>query len=67
MDLEQMVAQINSEMPEGISVSVDGVWEAMLALKKKSYVLLGEDGKLTIKGAALKSRGFEKFGTVFLK
>lgn len=67
MELEQMVAEINQEMPEGISVSVDGVWPTMYSFKMKAYVMIDDQGKLTVKGAALKSRGLEPFGTSFLK
>jgi len=65
--LDKLVDEINRGMPEGISVSLDGEWKAMCSLAAKSYVLFGRDGKLTVKGAALKSRGLEAFGTAFLK
>jgi DNA polymerase elongation subunit (family B) len=39
----------------------------MFSYKAKNYALLSEDGKLLIKGAALKSRGLEKFQRVFIE
>jgi len=39
----------------------------MFSYKAKNYALLSEDGKLSIKGAALKSRGLEKFQRIFIE
>ena len=54
-------------LPEGIEVEFDARYAAMFSYKAKNYALLSEDGKLSIKGAALKSRGLEKFQRVFIE
>jgi DNA polymerase, archaea type len=54
-------------LPEGIEVEFDARYAAMFSYKAKNYALLTEDGELHITGAALKSRGLEKFQRVFLE
>lgn len=54
-------------LPEGIEVEFDGEFEAMYSYKMKNYALLAHDGEITIKGAALKSRGLAPFQRSFLK
>jgi DNA polymerase elongation subunit (family B) len=56
-----------AELPPGIDVEIDEQFEAMFSYKAKNYALLTKDGDVTIKGGALKSRGFEKFQRVFLE
>jgi DNA polymerase I len=60
------VEQVGAVLPEGIRLAYDGRYKAMLSLKTKNYVLQGYDGKLTFKGASLRSRADEKFGREFL-
>ncbi len=60
------VEQVGKILPEGIRLAYDGRYQAMLSVKTKNYVLLGYDGKLTFKGASLRSRADEKFGREFL-
>lgn len=60
------VEQVGKILPEGIRLAYDGRYKAMLSVKTKNYVLLGYDGKLTFKGASLRSRADEKFGREFL-
>lgn len=55
------------KLPAGIEVEFDGEYEAMFSYKMKNYALLRSDGEMTIKGAALKSRGLERFQRSFLK
>jgi len=57
-DLENGLA---GTLPEGIEVEFDRRYRAMFSYKAKNYALLGEDGAITIRGAALKSRGMERF------
>ena len=45
----------------------DGRYKAMLSYKIKNYALMDYDGKITIKGSGLRSRGLEKFQREFLK
>jgi DNA polymerase elongation subunit (family B) len=59
--------ELAATLPTGIEVEFDARYAAMFSYKAKNYALLSEDGKLSIKGAALKSRGLEKFQRVFIE
>jgi DNA polymerase I len=59
--------ELAATLPAGIEVEFDARYAAMFSYKAKNYALLSEDGKLSIKGAALKSRGLEKFQRVFIE
>lgn len=48
-------------LPEGIEVEFGRRYRSMFSYKAKNYALLDEEGHVTIKGAALKSRGMEPF------
>jgi DNA polymerase elongation subunit (family B) len=54
-------------LPAGIEVEFDGEYDAMFSYKMKNYALLEHGGAITIKGAALKSRGLEPFLREFLE
>ena len=54
-------AAVAAALPEGIEVEFDGEYEAMFSYKMKNYALLDHEGEITVKGAALKSRGLEPF------
>ncbi len=54
-------AGLAAELPEGIEVEFDKRYRAMFSYKAKNYALLEETGAVSIKGAALKSRGMEPF------
>jgi DNA polymerase elongation subunit (family B) len=56
-----------AHLPEGIEVEFDGHYPAMYSYKMKNYALLEADGTVLIKGAALKSRGFEPFLRDFMR
>jgi DNA polymerase elongation subunit (family B) len=56
-----------ASLPEGIEVEFDGDYRSMYSYKMKNYALLAHDGEVTIKGAALKSRGIEPFQREFVK
>jgi DNA polymerase elongation subunit (family B) len=64
---EQLYEELAATLPKGIEVEFDARYAAMFSYKAKNYALLSEDGKLSIKGAALKSRGLEKFQRVFIQ
>jgi DNA polymerase elongation subunit (family B) len=64
---EDLVRELSDFMPEGITVEYGGRYQAMFSYKIKNYALLGYDGKLSIKGSGLRSRGLEKFQRVFLE
>ena len=60
-DMALMEKRIQETLPPGIEIEMDASYDAMFGYKSKNYALLGHDGKLTISGAALKSRGIEPF------
>jgi len=64
---EDLVGTLSDSMPEGITVEYGGRYKAMFSYKIKNYALLDYDGKLSIKGSGLRSRGLERFQRVFLK
>jgi len=64
---EDLVKDLSNSMPEGITVEYGGRYKAMFSYKTKNYALLGYDGKITIKGSGLRSRGLEKFQRTFLE
>lgn len=59
--------ELSATLPDGIEVEFDARYAAMFSYKAKNYALLAEDGRLIIKGAALKSRGLEKFQRMFIE
>ena len=60
-DTETLRADIQAELPQGIEVELDGTYQAMLSYKSKNYALLENDGRISLHGAALRSRGMETF------
>jgi DNA polymerase elongation subunit (family B) len=54
-------------LPPGIEVEFDEQYQAMFSYKAKNYALLDEEGVLTVRGGALKSRGLEKFQRTFME
>ncbi len=60
-------AALAASLPAGIELEFDGEYVAMFSYKIKNYALLGAHGEVTIKGAALKSRGLEPFQRDFLR
>lgn len=63
----ELVARISDTLPEGIEVEMDGRYSSILAYKVKNYALLGYDGKITIRGSSLRSRGLEQYLREFLQ
>ncbi len=59
--------ELAATLPKGIEVEFDARYRAMFSYKMKNYALLDDDGHVTIKGAALKSRGLERFQREFLE
>lgn len=57
----ELVQRISDKLPQGIEVELDGRYKTMFAYKTKNYALLGYDGRVIIKGSALKSRGLEPY------
>ncbi|HSB72772.1 MAG TPA: DNA polymerase domain-containing protein [Candidatus Methylomirabilis sp.] len=60
-DEERLLAELTKILPAGISLEMDGRYQAMFSYKMKNYALLDYDGRLSIKGSGLRSRGLELF------
>jgi DNA polymerase elongation subunit (family B) len=60
-DPAALEAGLRGILPDGIDVEFDARYAAMLSYKAKNYALLAPDGRLTLTGAALKSRGMEPY------
>ena len=58
---KEFVQKIQSALPPGIEIELDAVFPAMFSYKAKNYALLTADGEIKLTGAALKSRGMERF------
>jgi len=63
---EALVGRLSATLPEGIEVETDGRYRAMFSYKSKNYALLAYDGRIIVKGSALKSRGMEKYLREFM-
>jgi len=66
-DMGEMQSRVQAILPEGIEVELDASYPAMYAYKSKNYALLEENGKVSITGAALKSRGIELFQRNYIR
>src|SRR5947199_4567707 len=66
-EIDQLRQGFAKELPPGIEVEFDELFDAMFSYKAKNYALLTRSGEVIIKGGALKSRGLEKFQRVFLE
>ena len=64
---EAYIEQISSQLPEGIRLTHDGRYAAMLSLRLKTYALLSTDDVLLLKGSALRSRRMELCFRAFLQ
>lgn len=58
---------IREVIPDGIEIEFDARYKAMFSYKAKNYALLDEEDRVTLKGAALKSRGMEPYLREFLQ
>jgi DNA polymerase elongation subunit (family B) len=56
---EALLAAVSEGLPEGISLELDGRYAAMFSYKAKTYALLDERGRLTLKGSGFRSRSLE--------
>ncbi|MBM3888287.1 MAG: DNA polymerase II [Verrucomicrobia bacterium] len=65
--LLQLDDELTKTLPKGIDVEFDACYRAMFSYKMKNYALLDHEGHMTIKGAALKSRGLERFQREFME
>jgi DNA polymerase elongation subunit (family B) len=64
---EKLIDALSHELPRGIDVELAGRYRAMLSYKMKNYALLDYDGRLSITGSGLRSRGLERFQRDFLR
>ena len=64
---QALLEAVAASMPEGIRLEIDGRYPGMFSYKMKNYVLLDEQGELTIRGSGLKSRGLERFQRRFME
>ena len=60
-DDEVLLDALARPLPEGIALELDGRYAAMLSYKMKTYALLDERGRVTLKGSGFRSRGLEPF------
>ena len=65
-NMQEMEHSIQATLPPGIEIELDASYKAMFGYKSKNYALLHQDGKVTIAGAALKSRGAEPYQRRFI-
>jgi DNA polymerase, archaea type len=62
-----LVAEVAATLPAGLRLEYEGRYRAMLSHEVKNYALLTYDGRLILRGGALRSRRAEPFGTRFLQ
>ncbi len=60
-DEDRLLTDLAAILPEGITLELDGRYQAMFSYKIKNYALLDDAGRLTITGSGLRSRGLELF------
>jgi DNA polymerase elongation subunit (family B) len=57
----RLLEAVAADLHAGISLELDGRYPAMFSYKMKTYALLDERGRVTLKGSAFRSRGLEPF------
>jgi DNA polymerase I len=62
-----LVAEVGALLPEGIRLEYEGRYRAMFSHEVKNYALLTYDGRLIVRGVALRSSRAEPFGVKFLR
>lgn len=62
-----LVERVSRGFPEGIEVEMDGRYRSMFVYKAKNYALLGYDGRISIRGSGLRSRGLERYLREFMR
>lgn len=66
-DEMEFIGLLTGNLPEGITVSLDGRYKKMLSYKMKNYALLSYEGNVVIKGSSLTSRSTERFGRTYIR
>jgi DNA polymerase, archaea type len=62
-----LVQEVAGTLPTGLRLEFDGRYQAMFSHEIKNYALLSYDGKLTVRGGALRSSRAEPFAEAWLK
>lgn len=62
-----LVAEVAATLPAGLRLELDGRYRAMFSHEVKNYALLGYDGRLTVRGGALRSSRSEPFAEEWLR
>lgn len=57
---EELLALVETILPEGIELEHDGTYQAMWCYKAKNYALF-DGNEVTLRGSALRSRGIEPY------
>jgi DNA polymerase elongation subunit (family B) len=60
-DDEALLERLTAGLPSGIQLELDGRYAAMFSYKMKTYALLDDRDRLSLKGSAFRSRGLEPF------
>ncbi|MDD2541106.1 MAG: DNA polymerase domain-containing protein [Desulfuromonadaceae bacterium] len=63
----ELVQRVSRKLPEGIDVELDGRYRSILVYKAKNYAVQDYDGRIIIKGSALRSRGLEAYLREFIR
>jgi DNA polymerase elongation subunit (family B) len=58
---EALLERLGTRLPAGITLELDGRYAAMLSYKMKTYAVLDDRGRVTLKGSGFRSRGLELF------
>lgn len=66
-DERALIQRISGQLPQGVSVELDGRYRAMVAYKAKNYALLTSDGTVRMRGSVLNSRAVERYLRCFLR
>ncbi len=64
---QALVTEIGALLPAGIRLEYEGRYQAMVSHAIKNYALLTYDGRLIMRGVALRSSRAEPFGERFLR
>ncbi|MFN8481597.1 MAG: DNA polymerase domain-containing protein [Anaerolineae bacterium] len=62
-----VVAEVAATLPQGITLEYEGRYQAMFSHEVKNYALLTYDGRLIVRGVAMRSSRSEPFGVRFLR
>src|SRR3989442_10234902 len=60
-DDDALLERVAVGLPSGLQLELDGRYAAMFSYKMKTYALLDERGRFSLKGSAFRSRGIEPF------